>query len=80
MSTLPDETLSIVTFDKFWRLSNLNASTPMFDFANSEYDEWGSISGVFTGMRHKMTGREHGIVRTQRPSGGILDGTYNDGR
>ena len=31
-------------------------------------------------MRHKLTGKRHGVVRTVEPNGSIYEASYKDGR
>ena len=58
-------------FVNYWSLIE-----PMIDQASSTYAEWGRNKG----MRHRMTGREHGIVRWINAYGSIFERTMKDGK
>jgi hypothetical protein len=46
----------------------------------AEYQEWGAGRWRNYGMRHKVTGAEHGIVRKVYYNGRVIEATYLDGR
>ena len=61
--------MTIEIFEKY--LSKIDSDWSLFDLTDSEYSEWEEetkfYSGVLKckcfGMRHKTTGKSHGIVR-----------------
>ena len=71
------EPFNVQSVHAYWR--TFQPRTPLFDFKHAEYDEWCSSTGLYRGMRHKSSGRPHGIVKVRRASGGVLEGAYNDG-
>lgn len=48
----------------------------MIDAKSTEYAEWGRTKG----MRHRISGREHGIVRWINAYGSIFERTMKDGK
>ena len=57
----------------------------MLDWARAYFDEWdvksrqGEVIEKWSGMRHRVTGRPHGIARLVENRGAITEGTYFDG-
>jgi hypothetical protein len=70
--------MSIELFQTFWR--RVEDQAPMFDAANAIYDAWEEDGVEMHGMRHLITGEEHGIVRYVWPGGRIIEGTYKNGQ
>lgn len=77
----------IYEFEKYWQQFT---RAPMFDFSVAEAKKWyikydlqkekdGMGMTRYFGMRHKFTGKPHGICRTLT-SGYLTEGTYVNGR
>ena len=54
--------------------------TPMIDLDNAKFVRWEDKPNRIAGMRHKVTVRPHGVVRTCFPDGVIHEGTYKNGK
>jgi hypothetical protein len=52
----------------------------MIDIENAKFCRWEDQPNHYAGMRHKVTVRLHGIVRTCFPDGVIHEGTYKNGK
>ena len=72
--------LSIELFERYWR--KVEPNLPLFDVVNAEYQEWRSKATNirYFGMRHKVTGKEHGIVRIVVEDGWIKEESFLNGK
>ena len=71
--------MSIDLFDVYWK--KVETSAPMIDVANSNYGYWEDEDGwKYYGMRHRVTGERHGIVRWVMPGGFISEASYLNGQ
>ena len=52
----------------------------MLDLNNCVYEEWQEQGKLRFGMRHKLTGKRHDLVRTVELNGSIYEASYKDGR
>ena len=71
----------LALFQKYWNLVESNYS--MLDYANSRYEIWQEdFCGQryqCHGMKHKVSGLRHGIVRWVMPGQWISEATYRNG-
>ena len=64
---------------EYWR--KVEDSDLMTDTVAAEYAKWqNELTCHCEGMRHRISGREHGIVRWHSAVGTIAEATYKDGR
>ena len=73
---------SVEIFRHFARAQNFN----LFDQENAKFESWmaesaysGGLKSNAIGMRHKQTGRVHGIVRAYIPGKWLTEGLAIDG-
>ena len=69
--------LAIEQFDEFIKEGDGKA----FDPSVADYTVWNDIDGSYCeGMRHRHTGRKHGLVRKVNIDGSFSEATWNDGQ
>jgi hypothetical protein len=70
--------LNVEWLHEYWAM--VDQDSPMMDLENCHYDEWEEQGKIRLGMRHRITGKRHGIVRTIDPNGTVVEATYKNGR
>jgi hypothetical protein len=70
--------MSVEVFTRFWR--RVDPSNPLFTKTNLEYQKWRANGITNYGMKDKVTGLPHGIVRQVKPGGWIHESTFKDGK
>lgn len=70
--------LTVDDFENFW--ARYKQNDPIIDLDNSTFDEWEEFGKKRLGMRHKTSGKRHGIVRVVENNGSIYEATYRQGK
>ena len=72
------EPLSCELFQQFY--AKASPDSPHMDVSNVEYKTWRDAHGyTYTGMKHKDTGKAHGIVRVVKQNDLFQEACYNHG-
>lgn len=70
--------MNVKLFLKFWLM--IDKSAVLLDTAESVFESWEEDGVVFSGMRHAMSGKPHGIIRQVWPDEGVYEGCYKNGQ